>query len=78
MTSWIVAIDKAHPQHWDIAARHGFWGMNKTMRIENGDHVFFWLSGKGPVSQTIATADARPLISGDVQPWEDSTGELLT
>lgn len=72
MTSWIVAIDKTYPQHWTIAAKHGFWDMTKNIKIEAGDSVFFWLSGKSLVSHTIAASDARPWRRGDVPPWEDS------
>ena len=48
MTSWIVAIDKTYPQHWTIAAEHGFWDMTKDIKIEAGDSVYFWLSGGEP------------------------------
>lgn len=72
MTSWIVAIDKTYPQHWTIAAQHGFWDMTKNIKIEAGDSVYFWLSGRSLVSRTVATADARPWRRGDVPPWEDS------
>lgn len=72
MASWIVAIANTHPQHWRIAAEHGFWDMTKHADIRMGDTVYFWLTKASLVSKTIALTDAAPLTPADVPPWEDS------
>jgi len=72
MTSWIVAIANTHPQHWKIAARHGFWDMTKRVDIQRGDTVYFWLTKGSLVSKTTATSDAAKINKADALPWEDS------
>ena len=44
MTSWIVAIANTYPQHWEIAAMHGFWDMTRHADIRAGDTVYFWVT----------------------------------
>lgn len=72
MTSWIVAIANTHPQHWKIAAHHGFWDMTRRVDIQRGDTVYFWLTRGSLVSKTTATSDARTITGADALPWEDS------
>ena len=72
MTSGIVAIEKNHPEHWQIAAQLGFWDMTKNIKIGLGDVVYFWQSQKSLVSQTVVTSPAEPLTADDRLPWEDS------
>jgi hypothetical protein len=71
MTSWIVVINREYPQHWEIAARHGFWDMTGGHNITEGDDVYFWQAGGSLVSHTVAMTDAVPLQATD-RPWEDS------
>lgn len=72
MTSWIVAIANTHPQHWKIAAHHGFWDMTRRVDIQRGDTVYFWLTRGSLVSKTTATSDAQTITGADALPWEDS------
>lgn len=72
MTSWIIGIAAPRQHHWDIAKQHGFWDMTRSTKIERGDHVFFWLSGKSLVSHVLATADATAIAADAATPWEDS------
>ncbi|MFD4368681.1 HNH endonuclease [Rhodococcus sp. NPDC058521] len=49
MTSWIVKISGKTPQHWDFARDDQFWDVRDAgsfRRIEPGDDIFFWLTGK--------------------------------
>jgi hypothetical protein len=71
MTSWVITIDKDHPQHWDIAKRHRFWDMTKHFPIGLGDTVYFWQAGGSMVAQCRATASAFPIGIGHRTPWED-------
>lgn len=72
MTSWIVGIADTHPQHWDIAKRHGFWDMTKFADISAGDTVYFWLTKGSLIGRTVATTSAAPITEADQTPWEDS------
>lgn len=71
MTSWIITIDKGHPQHWAIAKRHGFWDMTKSFPIQHGDTVYFWQAGGSMVSKCRATASAFAINGGWRTPWLD-------
>lgn len=51
MTSWVITIDKDHPQHWGIAKQHRFWDMTKHLPIELGDTIYFWQAGDSMVAQ---------------------------
>ena len=58
MTSWVITIDKGHPQHWAIAKHHSFWDMTKFFPIGLGDTILL-LAGRG--------IDDRPMSSRDVR-----------
>ena len=63
MTSWVITIDKDHPQHWGIAKQHQFWDMTKHFPIQLGDHIYFWQAGDSMVAQCRATGSAFPIDS---------------
>lgn len=71
MTSWILAIDAAYPEHWQIAARERVWDLTRNADIRSGDDVYFWLVKTGLVGHTEATSDIRPLGARDRLPWRD-------
>lgn len=71
MTSWILAIDAAYPEHWTIASRERVWDLTRNADIRSGDEVFFWLVKTGLVGHTEATSDIRPLGPRDRLPWRD-------
>lgn len=71
MTSWVITIDRDHPQHWGIAKRHGFWDMTKAYPIRHGDLIYFWQAGASLVSRCRATASAYPIGRGHRTPWLD-------
>lgn len=72
MTSWVVTIDRQHPNHWAIAKNSGFWDLTRHRPIERGDTVYFWQAGRSFIAQTRATTDAVPITSRMSASWEDS------
>lgn len=65
MTSWIVKIGKATPQHWDYARDDQFWDVRDPgsfRKIKPGEDIFFWLAGKRVLlSWTRATSSLYPI-----------------
>lgn len=71
MTSWVLAIDSAFPDHWDIAKQHGFWDLRTPHRIQAGDVVYFWRSGESFAGRVEVVSGVRNLGPMDVLPWHD-------
>jgi putative restriction endonuclease len=71
MTSWVVTIDRQHPQHWEIAKRHGFWDTTKFFPVGFGDRVYFWQAGGSMIAQCRATTSAHRITRDRTTPWED-------
>lgn len=76
MTSWVITIDKAHPQHWAVAKKHGFWDMTGFHKVGLGDTIYFWQAGGSLVSQCVATTAAYPVTPDTAGPWEDSGARI--
>lgn len=75
MTSWVLSIDAAHPQHWDYAQQAGFWDLRTKRGIGAGDLVYFWQSGQSFAGRVRATTDVYDLQPGMTPgPWDDWPG----
>lgn len=78
MTSWIVKIGKATPQHWGFARHDRFWDVREPSsfkKIEPGDDIFYWLSGTGFQSWVRATSSLYPIGPNSRQAhWIDAEG----
>lgn len=73
MSSWIIPIEAAHPEHWNIARAHSFWDMTAHHKIQMGDYVCFWLAGQQKfLGRGLASSDALRLSPESPSPWEDS------
>lgn len=75
MASWILSIDKDHPQHWGYAVDHGLWDLRTPRSIKAGDVVYFWQSGSkgGWVGRVEAAEDAYAINEAKAAPgpWDD-------
>lgn len=72
MSGWIIRIDAARPDNWEIGKRNTTWGTKQNYGIRAGDDVFFWLThGGGLVAYAVAAQDARPVASDAEVPWPD-------
>lgn len=70
MTSWIISIDKDHPQHWDYAKRDKAWDLRTRREIRRGDTVYFWQATQGLAGRGLVAADVRDSPTTGL-PWDD-------
>ena len=71
MTTWVLSIDKDHPQHWRYAVQHKVWDLKTHRKIRHGDIVYFWqgkgtLLGRGFVGDGVSDSPSSGL------PWDGS------
>lgn len=78
MASWVINIARNFSQHWDYLRRDEVWDMPKRYKIRQGDFVYFRISGGPILGQTVATSDARPLVSSDDVPWTNGRDPYTT
>lgn len=77
MSAWIVPIDGDKLENWEIAQANSFWDMPKRFTIQQGDDVFFWLSGEKPKVAHAGMAGWGIVSSGvevvdpSTLPWTD-------
>lgn len=77
MSAWIVPIDGDKLENWEIAQANSFWDMPKRFNIQQGDDVFFWLSGEKPKVAHAGMAGWGIVSSGvevvdpSTLPWTD-------
>lgn len=72
MPSRIIIISGTHPQHLQIALDHGFWDFTRFRPVEDGDDLFFWVSGGGGLRAWVRARSATAALAGEAEPWEDS------
>lgn len=70
MTSWILSIDKDHPQHWGYAVTHRVWDLRTRRNTRRGDIVYFWQSGRTLVGRGLVRDDVHDSPSTGL-PWDD-------
>lgn len=70
MTSWILSIDKDHPQHWKYAVQHQVWDLRTRRNIRRGDIVYFWQSGRTLVGRGLVRDDVHDSPRTGL-PWDD-------
>lgn len=72
MPSRIIVISGTHPQHLQIALDHGFWDFTRFRPVEDGDDLFFWVSGGGGLRAWVRARSSTVGLAGEPEPWEDS------
>lgn len=75
MTSWVLSIDKDHPQHWRYAKREQVWDLRTRRNLRRGDTVYFWQAGASLVGRGRVATDVHDSPSAGL-PWDDG-GDVI-
>ena len=73
MSGWIIVVGADRRDTWVTAIRHGVWASPRSVKVTEGDDLFFWVSREGLIATATAADDSRP-VSGDELPWADQAG----
>ncbi|GAA1740379.1 hypothetical protein GCM10009809_39880 [Isoptericola hypogeus] len=70
MTWFLCSVSRDHTHNWELCKEIGLFGYSRGLAsAKRGDHLLFWVGGRGYVGYGVVASGARVPSSSAETPW---------